>query len=169
MIESINAIASIGALLVGAFGIYVLLFLLFKKPLGLQNTTLCTIGLAVSLGSVIISLVYSNILGFPPCVLCWYQRIFIYPQVIIFTLALVRNYPKKLVGEVALSLTSIGLLFSLYHILITYTNFSPIVCDAAVSCTQRFVFTFGFMTIPLMAFCIFLALLGISLHLTKRP
>ena len=45
-------------------------------------------GLVVSLTAVIGSLFYSEIVGYTPCVLCWWQRVFLYPQVILFALAL---------------------------------------------------------------------------------
>mgnify|MGYP001558839681 CR=1 FL=1 len=41
-----------------------------------------------ALSSTIVSLVYSDVIGYEPCKLCWIQRIFLYPQVVIFGLAL---------------------------------------------------------------------------------
>lgn len=156
---------------IGIFGL-VAIYLAFSKKQtafgALISKKAYLIGFLITLGAVAMSLIYSDVYKYPPCVLCWYQRIFIYPQVVLFGLAMVKKYPRFLVSQINLALTIIGSIFSLYHVIITYTNFNPIPCPAAVSCTQRFVFTFGFSTIPLMAMFLFIGLFGVYFTLKKQ-
>lgn len=170
-IETFNIIATIGSILIGIFGILAIFMSFSTKKTAFDlfvSKKAYLIGFLITLGAVFMSLIYSNVYNYPPCVLCWYQRIFIYPQVVLFGLAIVKKYPKLLVAQISLALTTIGGLFSLYHNMITYTNFSPLPCPAAVSCTQRFVFTFGFSTVPLMALFLFIGLLGVYFILKKQ-
>ncbi|MBP6854733.1 MAG: disulfide bond formation protein B [Candidatus Pacebacteria bacterium] len=170
-IETFNIIATIGSMLIGTFGITAIFLSFSNKKTQFSafvSRKAYLIGFLITLGAVIMSLIYSDIYKYPPCVLCWYQRIFIYPQVVLFGLAMIKKYPKFLVAQINLALTAIGGAFSLYHVIITYTNFNPIPCPAAVSCTQRFVFTFGFSTIPLMAMFLFVGLLGVYFMLKRQ-
>lgn len=105
----------------------------------------------VALASVVFSLFYSNIAGFAPCVLCWWIRIFLYPQTILFFIALLKK--DWGVRRYALALSWIGFLISAYA---TYIQFGgePIVpCSAtgAVSCQIRYFVEYGYVTIPTMA------------------
>lgn len=101
------------------------------------------------------SLTYSEILGYDPCKLCWIQRIFIYPQVLILGLALFGKHK----GNNALIDTSIvlaigGAIVAFYHYLMQTGVVPEGSCEAvgySASCAQRFVMTFGYITIPLMA------------------
>lgn len=110
--------------------------------------------LAASLAAMIGSLIYSNIIGFPPCDLCWYQRIFMYPLVFISGYALYKNHTGWV--PYAKLLTLVGGAISLFHTVIYYTNVNPFPCSATASCTARYVWELGFMTIPLMALSIFI-------------
>ncbi len=103
------------------------------------------------------SLVYSNIIGYPPCWLCWMQRIAIYPIAILGITALVRN--EKTIIPYIKVLAWTGWVIALYHIFIYYTGYSPLPCDASATCTARYVYEFGFMTIPLMSFSVLSAVL----------
>ncbi|HLD70790.1 MAG TPA: disulfide bond formation protein B [Negativicutes bacterium] len=108
----------------------------------------------VALFSMLASLFYSNIAGFEPCVLCWYQRIFMYPLVFLLGVALAKK--SRQIIDYILPLPVIGFLIALYHCYIYY--FASAGCQLAgrgVSCTQRYVFEFGYITIPLMALTAF--------------
>lgn len=162
MTEIINQTLSIGAMLIliisilGFLGNYVNSF----RKLGSYISTkkILIIGL-ISLGASIGSLIYSIGIGYPPCELCWYQRIFIYGTAIIcLTSAL---FKKSLDVVYIWVLTIMGLVISLYHNMIYYTSFSPLPCDAAVSCTAKYVNEYGFMSIPLMALMLFISVIFI--------
>jgi len=174
-VEIFNIFTTIGALLIGVFGLLSILYSLFsKRPLKIFSYIhgkAYVFGLLITLGAVVMSLVYSNVYDYPPCVLCWYQRIFIYPQALIFALAIVKKYPKVFVGQISMFLTLAGGLFALYHTMITYTGFDPLPCPATASCTQRYVFTLGFSTIPLMSLFLFIGLFSLSYALIRssRP
>ncbi len=101
------------------------------------------------------SLFYSEIAGFAPCVLCWWQRIFLYPLTVILGIALAKK-DEKITDYVA-GLSAVGAAIAAYH---SYLQFggSPLVpCGAsgAVSCAQRYFLAYGYVTIPTMALTAF--------------
>lgn len=119
----------------------------------------------VALLGTIASLYYSEVLGFPPCNLCWYQRIFMYPQVFMLGFAWYRH--DRSVVPYSLLLSGIGIALAGYHSYLQFGGSPLIPCGAgsqAAACAQRFVFEFGFITIPLMtatAFALMLLCMGI--------
>ena len=115
----------------------------------------------VALVSVASSLFYSDIAGFEPCRLCWFQRIFMYPQIFLLGLAWLRE--EDFIIDYSLLLAGVGTLFSVYHNYIYYGGSPLIPCSAfglGVSCTTRYVQEFGYITIPLMALTGFILFLG---------
>lgn len=102
------------------------------------------------------SLYFSEIRGLTPCLLCWYQRILMYPLVIIFTVAIVRK--DKNVPYYVLPFSILGMLVALYQYLLQMTELSQIVpstCNALVSCSAIQLVYFGFITIPFLSFIAF--------------
>lgn len=101
------------------------------------------------------SLFFSEVMHLPPCVLCWYQRICMYPLVAILTVGIFRK-DKNVIWYV-LPLSVIGWVISLYHNLLYYHIISESLapCQAGVSCTTKFFAWFGFITIPLLSFAAF--------------
>lgn len=101
------------------------------------------------------SLYFSEIRHWTPCVLCWYQRIAMYPLVFIIATAILRR--DRLAYLYILPLSLIGWLIALYHNLLYYglisENFVP--CSNDVPCTTRYFAWFGFITIPLLSFIAF--------------
>jgi disulfide bond formation protein DsbB len=119
----------------------------------------------VSCAATALSLVYSEMIGYEPCVLCWYQRIFLYPQIALLGLAWWRRDDHVI--DYSLLLALIGGAIALYHTYIGYGG-TPLVSCAADGlsdpCAKRYVFEFGYVTIPLMSltsFLLVLALLGL--------
>lgn len=115
----------------------------------------------VALGSVAGSLFYSEIAGFTPCDLCWFQRIFMYPLVFLLGWALIKK--DRTIIDYALALSVLGGLISLYHNYMYYYNgglnaFCQL-SGAQISCIKRYVFEFGYVTIPLMALTAFLVII----------
>lgn len=111
----------------------------------------------IALISTLGSLFYSEIAGYEPCKLCWYQRILMYPLVIILGIAWKRN-DKKIV-DYALPLSGLGAIIAGYHYYLQLGGNSILPCSAigySVSCSQRFVMSFGYITIPMMALTAFL-------------
>lgn len=120
-------------------------------------------GFIVSLVAMLGSLYYSDVLGYEPCNLCWYQRIFMYPQAFLFGLALWRREPFRIWAYSGL-LSLIGGLIALFHYYIQ-TSPQPLVtlpCSAlgySASCTETFAVQMGYITIPMMALSAFILLL----------
>lgn len=113
------------------------------------------------------SLFFSEVMDLTPCVLCWYQRIAMYPLVLIIGTGIVTRDTRWKVY--ALPLALIGLAIAVYHNLIYYgvipEGFTP--CTQGVSCSERQIEWFGFVTIPLMGSASFLLI--VTLILAYRP
>lgn len=126
----------------------------FVKLLGDNGFKLAFI---VALVSSLGSLFYSDILGYEPCKFCWFQRIFMYPQVIFLGIALWRKEWNLYYHSIVFSV--IGGLLALNHYILQTTGSSILPCSAvgySVSCSKVFVMHLGYITIPLMAFSGFL-------------
>ena len=113
------------------------------------------LGLLQAIFALLGSLYFSNILGFPPCVLCWWQRIFMYPLTIALMVGILRRDSK--VYLYILPPAIIGWSIALYHNLLYFKiipdDLAP--CSTGVSCTTKFIEYFGFVTIPFLSFCAF--------------
>ena len=106
------------------------------------------------------SLWYSEVIGYNPCKLCWYQRIFMYPIVLLGGIAAVYQEFKILLYLKAMAVT--GLLISLYHIIEQKIPQSGLSCGSvgqAESCGTLWVNAFEFITIPVMAATIFVSII----------
>ncbi|HVM23983.1 MAG TPA: disulfide oxidoreductase [Candidatus Limnocylindrales bacterium] len=104
------------------------------------------------------SLYFSEVAGFTPCVLCWYQRIAMYPLVVLLGLAAVRGDPtiRRYAGPIA----GIGALVSLYHVGVERLPGLPTgSCSVTVPCDLVWFERFGFITLPVMALAGFVAVL----------
>lgn len=113
----------------------------------------------IALVAMATSLFYSEIIGYAPCELCWFQRIFIYPQVILLGLALWKK--DNGIVDYNIVLSSLGAAIAVYHYYGQMFNIAALPCAApgvAVSCAQRFFVAFGYMTIPMMSLTAFLAI-----------
>lgn len=113
------------------------------------------------------SLYFSEIRQYEPCELCWYQRILMYPLVLILGVAIVQKNAK--IAWTTLLFSGIGALTSLYHYGIQKLDFlrdSAPACGR-VSCTGEYVNYLGFITIPFMALTAFVLIAVISLSVLK--
>ena len=104
------------------------------------------------------SLFFSEVMGLPPCVLCWYQRIAMYPLVLIIGIGIATGDGGW--KKYALPLALAGLAVAVYQNLLYYgiipEDLSP--CTEGVSCIQRQIELLGFITIPLMGVVGFLSI-----------
>ena len=109
----------------------------------------------VALTATVGSLFFSEVMQLPPCVLCWYQRIAMYPLVLIIGIGIITrdNRMKNYALPVCLG----GLAISIYHNLLYYgilpESIAP--CTEGISCTSRQIEWLGFITIPLLALAAF--------------
>ena len=120
----------------------------------------------VALVAMMGSLFYSEIAGYEPCKLCWIQRIFMYPQVLILGIALWKK--DRSVISYIIPLCILGIMFSSYHYYIQLGGAPLASCDASASCAKRYTFTFGYITIPMMALTAFSMILMFSLATKSR-
>lgn len=113
------------------------------------------------------SLYFSEILRFPPCVLCWYQRITMYPLVFIIAVGILRK--DKNMPIYALPLAVIGALIAAYHNLLYWKILpeSQAPCLAGVSCTTQFIEYFGFITIPFLSLVAFIVIVAALIFVLK--
>lgn len=119
----------------------------------------------VAAASMAGSLYFSEVAHFPPCEYCWYQRICMYPLALILLVAALRR--DRRIGWYAVPLAGIGALISSYHYLIEWhPNLQAGSCDATVSCSIVWFREFGFISLPFMALCGFLAVIAL---LTTTP
>lgn len=170
--QSWNTLMAV-SVLVGIMTILALLYTLAlpedalsKKISTFTGKHILTLGFLISLAAMVSSLVYSDLIGYPPCLFCWYARVAFYPQVFIYSLALYKKDFKIL--DYSLLLTVLGTIMTAYHYVAETVQYSPLPCAAAgVSCLTRYVYEFGFITIPLMGLVGFLALLLTTL-IAKR-
>ncbi|MEN9826517.1 MAG: hypothetical protein RI953_2262 [Pseudomonadota bacterium] len=109
------------------------------------------------------SLFFSEVMKLPPCVLCWYQRIAMYPLIIILGVGIVLKDSKARIYALPLSL--VGLAISAYHNLLYYKIIPESIkpCTSGVSCTSRQIEWLGFITIPLMSLVAFSLITGLLL------
>ena len=138
-----------------------------QSPTNLAWTSLLLawlLALASSLGS----LFFSEVRNLTPCVLCWYQRIFMFP--LVFTLAFSLFARDQHGIRYSLVIAAVGWLIALYHFLL-YTGFIPKgmqPCEPGLSCSEISFRLWGFMTIPLMSLIAFTALVALMFVSTRK-
>jgi uncharacterized membrane protein (UPF0136 family) len=139
-------------------------------PLGVLRSTVAPyavpLAALVAVTSMAGSLYFSEVANLVPCQLCWYQRIAMYPIAVILVAAAIRR--DRSVRPYALTLAAVGVALSTYHYLIEWFPDleSDGVCSVTVPCTFVWFRRLGFITIPFMALCGFLAVIAL---LTCRP
>lgn len=105
------------------------------------------------------SLFMSNVLQWAPCRLCWFQRIFMYPLVLVLGASLFFN--SRDVKDYAIPLTLVGIPIAGYHFITQrISQFQSAGCSLTqVSCSTEYTFHFGYITVPTMALTAFLVVL----------
>ncbi|HLS61620.1 MAG TPA: disulfide oxidoreductase [Virgibacillus sp.] len=116
-----------------------------------RNETILLLIWGQALVALLGSLFYSEILGYTPCDLCWMQRIFMYPLVVIYGVAAIKK--DLSIALPGLILSGIGALVSIYHYLIQKLAAFQSIGDVCgeVPCNLQYVNYFGFITIPFLA------------------
>ena len=107
------------------------------------------------------ALFFSEIMQLPPCTLCWYQRNFMFPLVLILPIGLF-PFDRKVV-RYALPLAAVGWLFATFHMLLVAgvipEKLEP--CVQGVPCSERVIDWFGFVTIPLLSVAAFSTIIAL--------
>lgn len=120
----------------------------------------------VATAATVGSLIYSEVIHFEPCRLCWFQRIAMYPLSVILLVGAIRRDWK--VKYYALPLALIGFAVSVWHYIIqTFPSLEGGSCDVSNPCSSKYVNVFDFISIPFMAgtgFIVIAVLLGIYVN-----
>jgi len=122
----------------------------------------------IAMAALFGSLFFSEVMGLKPCVLCWWQRIFIYPLAVLFLVGLFSL--DRSVVRYTLPLAVIGLGFAIYHYLL-YTGFIPESlqpCDKELSCAEINLELMGFVTIPMLSIFAYSGIIALLLIFRKR-
>jgi disulfide bond formation protein DsbB len=105
------------------------------------------------------SLFFSEIAGFVPCELCWFQRICMYPLSILTLFIAVHGDHR--VARYLVPLPVVGAGVSIYHLLVeNHVVSTPQACQIGAGCTVKWINEFGYMTIPTLALTAFVLLIG---------
>lgn len=123
---------------------------------------------ATALIATVGSLYFSEVSGYLPCMLCWYQRIALYPLALTL-LASILAKEKAKAWIYSLPLAVIGWVIAFYHNLLYYEVLaaSNATCRSGVSCTSEYIEWFGFITIPFLSLAAFTIII-VSLLISRK-
>jgi len=117
----------------------------------------------VASASTLGALFFGEVMQLPTCVLCWYQRIFMFPLVLILPIGMF-PFDRKVV-RYALPLAMLGWVFAMFHLLliagVVPESIKP--CAQGVPCSEKVIEWFGFVTIPLLSAVAFSAIVALLL------
>lgn len=173
-VETVNKILSLGTIFLQLIIVLLVFNLVFlrhrtNKFLLFFKKYTFLFGFLVALGAVALSLFYSEIVGYPPCELCWIQRIFLYPQLILFGMELYKR--ERSIVDFSIVFATIGSIVSLYHVYVENGGASSLDCAVLkptnlneVSCAFRYIYEFRYVTMPIMALTLSLFIISILLN-----
>lgn len=175
-IADINLIFSLGGL--GLLGATILLYIDYLF-LGSKHYKKYVAGIvwpliiATTVGSVVITLFYSEYLGFIPCSLCWLQRVALYPQALFSVMACNLKdhmyYPLYGIG-----LSVFGFVVAMYQYIYQMlprevsSGLMPCLADGSADCAEKVMETFGFVTFPLLSAITFAFLIVLYLNVRRN-
>ncbi len=113
------------------------------------------------------SLLYEHLFGYNPCILCWYQRLAIFPLAFI---GIIGNFKNNLsLRRIVRSLAVYGLIVAGIHIFIDFSPSVGDICGQGPSCLIRYVYVFNYITIPVMSATVLALGLVLSFIVTRYP
>lgn len=136
-----------------------------RVPDWLRDEVALPTAAAIATVTTLGSLWMSEVANYAPCLLCWYQRIAIYPMVVLTGIAAWKRDGQ--VWRYVVPLAAIGSAVSIWHIIIERNPSLGGACDPAAPCAVRWVEEFGFVTLPTMALVAAVAIA--LLTLAARP
>ena len=172
LIETLNFWLSLGTIVL-QLAILGLLYLYFFSKNEILKKRVYAFGLplalALVLGGIGLTLVYSELFGFEPCGLCWLQRVFLYPQAVLLALALWKHEHRH-VADYCIGLSVIGAVVALYQHYLQMGGTELVTCptvSTGAECSSRFLFEFGYITFPLMSATLFIFIIALMLFLRR--
>lgn len=175
LIPQLVTLVSGGVVVLQALLVAGLLYYLFanKSPLVFLPSSLSGslpfVAFCVTLGMAALTLFFEYVGGFEPCVLCWWQRVCMFPQILLLAIALWKKEAERII-DYCLGLSVIGLLIGIYNYSLLYMpSLAP--CSAAgVSCAKVHFVEFGYITFPMWAITGFALLICLMLlERSRRP
>ncbi len=173
-VEIINKILALGTIFLQVVILLIAVNFIFNKSrnnkilIFFKNYTFY-LGFLAAFGAVMLSLFYSEIVGYPACELCWIQRIFLYPQLILFGMELYKK--ERSIIDFSLVFAILGSITSIYHVYVEAGGTKGLACatiDPAstteISCAVRYIYEFGYVTMPIMALTMSLFIISILLN-----
>lgn len=175
-VDTLNYLLALGTIVmqVVALGLLAVFFLQKRFPdlrdiAHMLEKYAMPLGFLLSLTGLIMTLFYSEILGFEPCFLCWWQRICLYPQVVLFALAVWKKDLRDSAALYSIWLSGIGFLFAMYHHVLQVFPAGNLPCSATgPSCAKITFIEFGYVTYPMMAAALFATLIVVMFFVRKR-
>jgi disulfide bond formation protein DsbB len=170
-VDFVNKFLSVGTIFLQLTIVFLVLNLVFyrsreNKVLLFAKKYTFILGFLVALGAVVCTLFYSEIVGYPPCELCWIQRIFLYPQLVLFGMELYKR--ERSIIDFSIVFAVLGSITSIYHIFVESGIAAGPACadpsSGGVSCAVRYIYEFGYMTMPIMALTLSLFIIVILLN-----
>ena len=164
-IVALSALGVAGQVIVGLF-LLAILFALVRIYVPLDGIRRLLWGYELWAGFVVAaiatggSLFFSQIAGYPPCEMCWFQRICMYPLSLLLLLIAWRGDYRA--ARYLLPFPVVGAGVSIYHLLIeNHVVAEPTACQVGgAGCAAKWINEFGYMTIPTLALTGFLLLIG---------
>lgn len=200
-LETLNYLIALGTIGMQVASVVLLVVFFFRKSAwALRITKIVSdsglwVSLLLVLAGTLLSLVYSEYFGILPCGLCWVQRVFLYPQVVLFALATwkksellrfssggeaKRQYSQSekalggtndhFIADYSIVLSVLGGAVALYQHYLQMGGTSALPCPASgvADCAKRFLFEFDYITFPLVAFSSFALLFVIMLFVRQN-
>ena len=107
-------------------------------------------------------------MGYAPCYLCWWGRILLYPQVVLFGIAAWRRFNGIALYSIVLSVLGVGVSFYHHALQMGWVTSQPCVAEGGADCAARLFFEFGYITFPLMSFSVFMFLIVLMLPVHEK-
>ncbi len=175
-IEFYNQWLGVGTLILEILGVaFLALYVLrarlpdLSAPAQLLSRWGLWIGFALSVFGIAATLFYSEVLGLAPCGWCWFQRIFLYPQAVLFAIALYKK--DRAAADYSIGLSILGGIVALYQHYLQMGGSALVGCPSnpgPADCAQRFMFEFGYITFPFASFSLFAFLIVLMLFVRRR-
>ena len=169
-IQLYNTVLAILSLVAIAGAITLASYRMVKGPAAAEILDGVAIWMAwlVALVATVGSLIYSEVIHFLPCRLCWFQRIAMYPLSIILLVGAIRR--EFIVKYYALPLALGGLALSVWHYLTqTFPSLEGGACDPTNPCSAKWVDVFDFVSIPFMAGAGFILISVLLAFYVRKP
>ncbi|MDQ1533427.1 MAG: hypothetical protein QOF28_1188 [Actinomycetota bacterium] len=167
---AILSLACVGA----TAGVIILAVASTRRPRGSAAELfddVCRVGLwlawLVALVTTLGSLYFSEVAHFTPCKLCWYQRIAMYPLALVLLIAAARR--DRRIAWYVVPVAAIGAAFAAYQTqLQAFPSQHSSFCTTTEPCTIRYVWEFGFVSLPFMALCAFAFIITMTIFVGRH-